>query len=269
MSSRRRQLSRSRGHYTDQALPEGRSVARGTGRAVPCKGEDALTQQHPNTLVTLGDAGGFLAHAEILLTVLGVIVLGVWAYTSWQRKRSASAPLGAPMADPKTRLAALSESAHRMESLERLIEEAREVTRLCGQEIETRAARLEQLLAEVDQRIATLSRLEEHAGDARGGAGHRSAEPLIESPRTAERSAERSTPMVFAAPTDALADRVFQMADAGHSALEIAKALQEQSGKIELILALRGGSRPLRRPTGPAGPGAGSSAPTGQSATSV
>ncbi len=242
-------------------------MARGTGRAVPSKGEDALTQQPPNTLVTLGDAGGFLAHAEVILTVLGVIVLGVWAYTSWQRQRSVSATTGAPTADPQTRLAALSESARRTESLERLMDEAREVTRLCGQEIEARAAGLERLLAEVDQRIATLSRLEERVGDARGVSSRPVSEPVHEAPRVVERSVERSTPMVFAAPTDALADRVFQMADAGHSALEIAKSLQEQSGKIELILALRGGSRPLRRPTGPAGPG--SSAPTGQSATSV
>lgn len=229
------------------------------------KGEDALTPQHPAHLMTLGDTGELLAHAEVVLTLLGVIVLGVWAYTSWQRKRSASVHATAPTADPQTRLEALSESARRTDSLERLMDEAREVTRLCGQEIESRAARLERLLAEVDQRIALLSGLEQQAGDARSAP----VEPSHETHRPAERSVERPAPMVFAAPTDALADRVFQMADAGHSALEIAKALQEQSGKIELILALRGGSRPPRRPNGPAGPGGRPSAPTGQSAASA
>jgi hypothetical protein len=40
---------------------------------------------------------------------------------------------------------------------------------------------------------------------------------------------------------DPLTRRVYELSDAGHNPVDIARALDEQIGKVELILALRAG----------------------------
>ncbi len=84
--------------------------------------------------------------------------------------------------------------------------------RLSGQ-LDNKARRLETLIDEADQRIAALGV---------------PAEPATElGPRNGEHQA------------DELTRAVYEQADAGRTALEIAQQLDEQVGKVELILALR------------------------------
>ena len=50
-------------------------------------------------------------------------------------------------------------------------------------------------------------------------------------------------PPASAVPADPLTTTVYELADAGHGPVEIAQQLEEQVGKVELILALRGDDR--------------------------
>ena len=88
--------------------------------------------------------------------------------------------------------------------------------RLSGQ-LDNKARRLEVLIDEADQRIAAL-------GAPAEPASRRATEP-------ASGNSERQP--------DELTRAVYEQADAGRSALEIAQQLDEQVGKVELILALR------------------------------
>ncbi len=107
--------------------------------------------------------------------------------------------------DPQTHSAALEQIARRLSA-----------------QLDNKARRLENLIDEADQRIAAL-----------GGASEPPAAsaPAAPSPRPAGGNGNRDT--------DALTAAVFERADAGLSSVEIAQQLDEQVGKVELILALR------------------------------
>jgi hypothetical protein len=81
--------------------------------------------------------------------------------------------------------------------------------------MDRQAARLEQLIAEADSRIRRLERL--------------NSAPPPAPPRQ----------VLTGDTTDPLNRRVYELADEGMPPVEIARALQQQTGKVELILALR------------------------------
>lgn len=93
-----------------------------------------------------------------------------------------------------------------------------------GSQLDNKARRLEKLIEDADQRIAAL----ETAPRATAG----STLTQAGTPAPARTNGER--------PVDALTREVYEHADAGRTAVEIAQQLDEQVGKIELILALRG-----------------------------
>ncbi|HBS28705.1 MAG TPA: hypothetical protein DEB06_04470 [Phycisphaerales bacterium] len=104
--------------------------------------------------------------------------------------------------------------------LEALMSDVRELTRLCAAQIDARTAKLERL---VERAEGVASRLE--------GAPARTGSARIES--------RRVTPSSGEPPPDPLAERVYALADAGRSPVEIASELSEHVGKVELVLALR------------------------------
>lgn len=94
--------------------------------------------------------------------------------------------------------------------------------RLSGQ-LDNKARRLEILIGEADQRIAALGV---------------SAEPVTQ-PAAQHATAAAPAPSNGEHQADELTRAVYEQADAGRTALEIAQQLDEQVGKVELILALR------------------------------
>jgi len=101
--------------------------------------------------------------------------------------------------------------------------ELEQIARRLSAQLDNKARRLEVLIDEADQRIAAL-----------GGASEPTsapAPPAAPPPRTAGGNGNRRT--------DALTVAVYEQADAGLSSVEIAQQLDEQVGKVELILALR------------------------------
>ncbi len=97
--------------------------------------------------------------------------------------------------------------------------ELEQIARRLSAQLDNKARRLENLIDQADQRIADL-----------GGASATTA-ASAPPPRTAGGNGNRGT--------DALTVAVYEQADAGLSSVEIAQQLDEQVGKVELILALR------------------------------
>ena len=99
-----------------------------------------------------------------------------------------------------------------------LLVELSDMARQVSGQLDTRAAKLEALIQEADKKIAELKRLEtvHHEPEIK---------PLDAKP----------APL----PNDARYSAIYDLADAGHSAQEIAQQLDRPRGEVELILALR------------------------------
>jgi hypothetical protein len=109
--------------------------------------------------------------------------------------------------------------------MQNLLVELSEMSRQISAQLDTRAAKLEVLISQADERIAALRR----AGDG-------AAEPPPADTAHPESQPE-SPPQPQIDPRHA---EVYSLADEGRDANEIATALGRPRGEIELILALRG-----------------------------
>jgi type VI protein secretion system component VasK len=101
--------------------------------------------------------------------------------------------------------------------------ELMETARRLSAQLDNKAQRLEKLIGQADERIAVMS-----------------AAPRADIHRATDAPAEPQPP-ASPAPRerDPLTRAVYELADQGRTPLEIAQELDEQVGKIELIIALR------------------------------
>ncbi len=97
--------------------------------------------------------------------------------------------------------------------------------RLSAQQ-DNKAQRLEKLIEDADQRIAALG-LSAAAAPPATGAVPTPAPTAAPAPSNGEQR------------MDPLTEEIYELADAGRTSVEIAQHLDEQVGKVELILALR------------------------------
>ena len=158
-----------------------------------------------------------------------------------------------PKKDPLTR-SPESGSLAQHRSVERqmqsLLVELSEMSRQVTAGLDTRAAKLDALIREADDKIAQLSSLRNGNGVAESIHAHAAAGPRFDMRDDEDRA--KSAAVVeprFAAgsfATEASAydpdprhAQIYMMADEGHSAAEIATRLQRPAGEIQLILALR------------------------------
>jgi len=100
--------------------------------------------------------------------------------------------------------------------------EMAEMARQISAQIDTRAAKLEELIRQSDERIAAMK----SQPPAPAGAPSLSADSEPPSPRDS-------------AVADPRHAQIYALADQGHSSRDIAQQLNRPSGEIELILALR------------------------------
>lgn len=168
-----------------------------------------------------GSAPPFLAG---MLIVLGIVLLALLLSISMRNKISRRQ---SERATPSEQIAAIKAAARQRGLTQRAapdsdgtgiaFENARELAAM----LDNKAARIELLLEEAE---ATTNRLETML------AASREPSPEYNRPPAGEQAPS---------PLDPLTRSVYEMADEGRSAVEIARALDEQTGKIELILALR------------------------------
>lgn len=150
------------------------------------------------------------------LVALGVALVAIFFLFSSYRKRikrrnAQAANQKSPQREPPS----ANSKAQLKNDLEALLVELQGLSRKISAEIDTRFAKLEAAMRDADRRIVTLNRL---------------------SREQAERSGEL--------PAESLAQDVrhsvvYELADAGHSSVEIAKDLGKTPGEVELILNLR------------------------------
>ena len=196
------------------ALAAGGSVADGVlalGAAAPDGGADPLA---------------LVGAMIIVIAIVGLSVMLTISVRGKIARRNAERPSARELMDkikqsphpPHSRADADATTAQMLETAGRL-----------AAALDNKAERLEQLIARADERVAALQS-SDRAPDPPPG-------PLPD--REGGRS--DSPASVRRTPRDPLTQTVYELTDTGRSPLEIAKALDEQIGKVELILALREG----------------------------
>lgn len=158
--------------------------------------------------------------------------------------------------------------------LERLMLELTELSRQINAQIDTRFAKLEVSIIDADRRIDELRRLLERSGDrgllqsglAVADANRASLAPPLDdlpsldltidddgppaAPPPDSGGSGRAAPRAEPPAAEGRHERVYQLADEGRPALEIARQTQLSVGEVELILKLRPPQAP--RPPRPA-----------------
>lgn len=151
--------------------------------------------------------------AALLLLVGAAMAFALPAVRSFLARRRSGAPRPTSVHDRVLRFGRL---AREREELESLMSDVRELTRLCAAQLDSRTAKIEKLLERAERAASRL-------------------EGVADVPAVETRRISVATP----APRDPHAERIFALADAGRSPVEIASELGEHVGKIELMLALR------------------------------
>jgi hypothetical protein len=181
-------------------------------------------------------------------TTWGAIAVGVLTivYVVFIRPlRKKKDPLARPKGDSTSNLA-------RQRSVERdmsnLLVELSEMTRQLTAQLDTRAAKLEILLREADEKLAALRA--EAGRSPEAAAQHdlplrhsvdRGFHPPAEDCHDRLLLSNTAMGSTALAETDGRHAAIYDLADEGHNAHEIARQLDRPSGEIELILALRSG----------------------------
>lgn len=143
---------------------------------------------------------------SVVLTGIGVVLLVGLALTYGIRRRDSAGPSMSPAERRK---------------LEDLVSDAEELTGRLAASLDAKAARIERLIAQADERLGRLEN--QSLSEAR--------------PRPDRRNAQQAG----VEDTGPLNRRVYDLADRGLPPVEIAKQLSQQVGQVELILNLRRG----------------------------
>lgn len=177
--------------------------------------------------------------ASWVLLAFGVAIL-CWVLLRLQWRRQRRAPEESPVFE-------MRETIQDRQAEGQRAAEVAEIVRDLAARLETRAARLEALLDQADERIERLEiRL------AAGNAAEQMASPTSPEPSAPPPSTNGRVDAWDGAAADALPERaseppasdplhqeVYELADRGQTPLDIARRLDQQVGTIELILALR------------------------------
>ncbi len=149
------------------------------------------------------------------LVPLALAIIAVVLLMSSVRRRLRQHEREVDRSSPQREPPRVTPKVHLRRDLESLIGELQELSRKISAQIDTRFAKLEASIRDADRRIAVLNRLTRQRAEERGEAD---AEPEDH---------------------DARHTVVYELADAGFSAVEIARDVGKTPGEVELILNLR------------------------------
>ena len=176
---------------------------------------------------TLGDAQQALDWLPAGLMVLGVLLLCVLILTRASGRRAGRRE----ELSPRERIEEIKAAHGRIDGVHAGSAQLHDVARDLAARLNNRAERLEQLIVEADERIARLDDLVPQQEQAPGSPPVAATEAPAP-PWPDETPPRRRT-------LDPVTESVYELADAGHDPIQIARRLDEQIGKVELILALR------------------------------
>ncbi|MEM1329978.1 MAG: hypothetical protein AAGG07_05405 [Planctomycetota bacterium] len=176
-----------------------------------------------------------------------MLVAVVMIMTSLIKRRSKTKSVGGPAEraahqpwhDTKQRLDDIRSAARGRESLETVMADCEELAQRMASIMEAKAARLETLIADADERLAKLERSEQ-----RGATPSLAAEPEVRLPRRTHSGDQRPEPPTSPAAPEPdqhgdMRQRIYDLADQGLSPVQIAQRTSQPTGQVELVLALR------------------------------
>ena len=141
-------------------------------------------------------------------------------------------PGSSPKAYAREQIARLHDQKDLKGDMEELLLHLQELSRDINSQLDTKFVKLEASIRSADQRIEQLERLMQAAGD-------RPAVDMLVSDETSQSGLPQPSPMEE---TDPRKQRIYELADAGKTPLQIAQETGGGTGEIELILSLRGTS---------------------------
>lgn len=212
-------------------------------------------------LPLVGEAGLVPDGFASLLLACGA---GLLIFLTVVRMRRRYADTTSEPQSARERLAGIRKRAAARDEVGTAMAEVEELTRRCAAHLDNKAERLEYLLELAEARIAELeARLGKQAADDPapcpddaasssepaafafpGAARGESQTPARSSGDRVEAGAadeRRPQPVASERIMDPLMRQIYELADEGATPVEIARKLDEQVGKVELILALRAG----------------------------
>ncbi len=170
---------------------------------------------------------GSIPTSQFLMLAGAILALTFVMISTRRRIRATRADQGPSARETYRRL---SQETETKRDLEAVMLELDQLSRQTMGRLDTKFAKLEAVIRDADERIATLTRLLRDPGND---------PPLDLTVADEEPASVRKTP---AEPNTSVEPRhaaVYQLADAGLSALDIARELDRTTGEIELILSLR------------------------------
>lgn len=150
----------------------------------------------------------------VVLLILGMAFLFLWQARAKAARRQQQA------VSPREQIEAIKQRAGADDSGRAVIAELHDTARRLASQIDAKAERLEILLEQADDRLRRLDAALSANDDA-------------VTPRASDSPADEPEPV------DPRSARIHMLADRGLSAIEIARELDEQTGAVELTLALR------------------------------
>ena len=123
--------------------------------------------------------------------------------------------------------------------LEDVMVEVEQLAKRFSAQLDAKSMRLEKLIDDADARIAELERRQPAGGAVAPAPTGEGQSPPTEPVTAAAAQSVPSEPEPPSTTESEAAQAIYRLADAGNDAVEIARALGEHVGKVELILALR------------------------------
>jgi hypothetical protein len=203
-------------------------------------------------LLPLLDTSGGLTNQQIVL-ILGIV--GVSSLLLVMTRRRMREARNSPKTYAREQLARLRDEQAVMRDMEELMVQLEEVSRRIQAQLDTKFVKLETVIRDADTRIERLERLVRESdgrptldvtvGDKAEDEGKPGPSPTL---RWAKDGARADEPPLNAtgdgADNDLTRRRIFELADAGKSPVDIAQETGQTTGEVELILALRKAASP-------------------------
>ena len=155
--------------------------------------------------------------------VLVVVIVGVCALLLISTRRRLREARNSPKTYAREQVARLRDERVVVQDMEELVTQLEQIAQQVNARIETKFAKLEGATRAADDRIERLERL------LRQAQGQATLDVTVADQATAEP----------ADPADPRRQLIFQLADTGHTPVQIAEEVGQSTGEIELILALR------------------------------
>ncbi|MCG3179860.1 MAG: hypothetical protein BIFFINMI_02206 [Phycisphaerae bacterium] len=159
-----------------------------------------------------------MTNSQTWILVAGVAVLVFFLLRANRQKLANRRAIGAPADDAADTRSGARAAQQIRDQLDELMVQLEELARESNATIETRSVKLEVLIEQADERIARMEQLLKDA-QARPSAGPQ-ADP-------------------GPAPVNPEHEKVYNLADAGRTPVQIASQVGRDVGEVELILALR------------------------------